>query len=492
LKVGDFADGEDAKEYASLYHLSTVPGILETFDHPSPELVQMMKNEVSAYEQNPGTYWGEENDNTEEGTDDSCQSEAEEEHDLEELRLAEQALQFARKRILRAMTNGDITPGENIVDEAADVERRLAHIRDLIILAEAKEASKEAAKDTDGSQESLVTQEEKVDAEGDGDGNGLSEALPSQPEQRPRSQPEQPPAKPIGVTRPEIRQPSTIKNNPVNSTTQNLDVSTSQYPNIPKSTSHYPNITMSTSRNTPTSISHPNIPTSTPQNSNLSNMISQNPNIPTSIPQYPIIPTNPQYPNIPTSTSQNPNLFNTQNSRATIGSLMGNETFRSNVAPIITPGGNKVYPGPSMDNQQSYKDLVESKKTIEKISLNNMTKPQAASASSEILSSKKRARSSSQAPHHVTLPHLNQPIGGLPLFMQGGHMTSLAHMHFPFPGPPNVQFQRFLGPLHPLSPPPYSDLMHLNGPLPAPNFVNPSQLLYQYGSPFPNPRRGQR
>jgi hypothetical protein len=77
----------------------------------------------------------------------------------------------SRKRILRAMTNGDITPGENIVDEAADVERRLAHIRDLIILAEAKEA----VRDTDGSQESQVTQEEKVDAEGDG--NGLSEVL---------------------------------------------------------------------------------------------------------------------------------------------------------------------------------------------------------------------------------------------------------------------------------------------------------------------------
>ena len=37
-----------------------VPGILETFNHPSPEIVQMMKNEVAAYEQNPGTYWGDE------------------------------------------------------------------------------------------------------------------------------------------------------------------------------------------------------------------------------------------------------------------------------------------------------------------------------------------------------------------------------------------------------------------------------------------------
>ncbi len=66
------------------------------------------------------------------------------------------------------MTNGDITGSENIVDEAADVEKRLAHIRELITLAEAKEA----AKDTDGSNESQVTQEEKV---GRDVGNVLSE-----------------------------------------------------------------------------------------------------------------------------------------------------------------------------------------------------------------------------------------------------------------------------------------------------------------------------
>lgn len=59
-----------------------------------------------------------------------------------------------RKRILRAMTNGDITPDEDIVDEAADVEKRLSYIRELISLEEAKEA----AKDTGGSAE---IQEEK-------------------------------------------------------------------------------------------------------------------------------------------------------------------------------------------------------------------------------------------------------------------------------------------------------------------------------------------
>ena len=56
------------------------------------------------------------------------------------------------------MTNGDLTPGDNIVDEAADVERRLANIRELIMIAEAKEG----ARDTVGSKESQVTQEDKV------------------------------------------------------------------------------------------------------------------------------------------------------------------------------------------------------------------------------------------------------------------------------------------------------------------------------------------
>ena len=56
------------------------------------------------------------------------------------------------------MTNGNLTPGDNIVDEAADVERRLANIRELIVVAEAKEA----AKDANESKKSEVIQEDKV------------------------------------------------------------------------------------------------------------------------------------------------------------------------------------------------------------------------------------------------------------------------------------------------------------------------------------------
>lgn len=55
------------------------------------------------------------------------------------------------------MTNGDLIPSENTVDEAADVERRLAHIRELIAAAEVKEA----AKSTDGSKETRVTTHEE-------------------------------------------------------------------------------------------------------------------------------------------------------------------------------------------------------------------------------------------------------------------------------------------------------------------------------------------
>ena len=73
------------------------------------------------------------------------------------------------------MTNGDLTPDDNIVDEAADVERRLANIRELIIIAEAKEA----ARDTVGSKESQVTQEDKVVVANDVGvvGNGLNEVF---------------------------------------------------------------------------------------------------------------------------------------------------------------------------------------------------------------------------------------------------------------------------------------------------------------------------
>lgn len=80
-----------------------------------------------------------------------------------------------RKRILRAMTNGDLTPGDNIVDEAADVERRLANIRELIMIAEAKEATR----DTVGSKESQLTQEDKVVVANDVGvvGNGLNEVF---------------------------------------------------------------------------------------------------------------------------------------------------------------------------------------------------------------------------------------------------------------------------------------------------------------------------
>ena len=73
------------------------------------------------------------------------------------------------------MTNGDLTPDDNIVDEAADVERRLANIRELIIIAEAKEA----ARDTVGSKESQVTQEDKVVVANDVGvvGNSLNEVF---------------------------------------------------------------------------------------------------------------------------------------------------------------------------------------------------------------------------------------------------------------------------------------------------------------------------
>lgn len=73
------------------------------------------------------------------------------------------------------MTNGDLTPGDNIVDEAADVERRLANIRELIVVAE----TKEAAKDTNGSKDSQVIQEDKVVVANVAGvvGNGLNEVF---------------------------------------------------------------------------------------------------------------------------------------------------------------------------------------------------------------------------------------------------------------------------------------------------------------------------
>ena len=40
--------------------LFRIPDILETFNHPSPELVQMIKNEVAAYELSPEMYWASE------------------------------------------------------------------------------------------------------------------------------------------------------------------------------------------------------------------------------------------------------------------------------------------------------------------------------------------------------------------------------------------------------------------------------------------------
>ncbi len=146
-----------------------------------------------------------------------------------------------------------------------------------------------------------------------------------------------------------------------------------------------------------------------------------------------------------------------------------------------------------MDSQETCKDLIEStEQKIKKISLNNEAGQGLESV--EISISKKRTRNSSQASHNMTLPHPSQPLGGHPLFMPGAQMT-LPHMNFPFTALPNgMQFPGFLGPLHPISPPPFSNMMHFNGPLSAPNLVNPSQLLFQYGSPFPNshPRHGQR
>ena len=314
------------------------------------------------------------------------------------------------------------------------------------------------------------------------------------------SQAEQQPVKPVGVTRPEIRQPPAQK--------PDIPQSAPSYPSIPASTPGNPNIRLSTSQRSciPTSTpQYSEIPVSAPYYPTIPTSTSQNSNIPLSTSQSSCIPSH-QFPNISTTTlhhpivspptSKNPNLSNAapQNPTESLGNIIGQENFssanaqRGIVAHIIAPGSKTVCPETSMGSEQSYKDLVESaKKTIEKISLENMAQHTPQSTSN------KRARSSSQSYHHV--PHPNQPMAGAPVFMQGGHMTSFPQMNFPFPYPPNVQFGGFLGQLQPLLPSPHPDLVRLNGPLSAPaNFLTPAQLLFQYGSPFPDthPRRSQR
>ena len=269
-----------------------------------------------------------------------------------------------------------------------------------------------------------------------------------------------------------------------------IPTSTPQYSEIPVSAPYYPTIPTSTPQNS-------NIPLSTSQSSCIPSFTPQCPNMLTSSHQFPnISTTTPHHPIVSSPTSKNPNLSNAapQNPTESLGNIIGQENFssanaqRGKVAHIIAPGNKTVCPETSMGNEQSYKDLVESaKKTIEKISLENMAQHTPQSTSN------KRARSSSQSYHHV--PHPNLPIAGAPVFMQGGHMTSFPQMNFPFPYPPNVQFGGFLGQLQPLLPSSHPDLVRLNGPLSAPaNLLTPAQLLFQYGSPFPDthPRRSQR
>ena len=327
------------------------------------------------------------------------------------------------------------------------------------------------------------------------------------------TQTEQPPTKPVGVTKPEMRQPPA--RNP------DIPVSAPDHPGIPTSTPQNPNIPLSTSENSciPSSTSqYSNIPTPTSQYLNLPNLTPQDPTISTSAHQFPnISTTTPHCPIVSTPSSLNAHLSNTTpNPTETLGNLISEEKFsstnarESKLARVIAPDDKTVFPGTSIDNQQSYKDLVESaKKTIEKISLENMAQQTSQT------SSNKRLRSSLQSSHHVTLHHSSQSIVGPPMFTPGGHMTSLPPMNFPFPGPSNVRFRGFVGPLQPFLPAPHPDLMHVNGPLsapnlftpapnlltpapnlltPAPNLLTPPQLLFQYGSPFPDshPRRTQR
>ena len=311
---------------------------------------------------------------------------------------------------------------------------------------------------------------------------------------------EERPAKPVGVTKPEIRQPSLGNNSQIN---QNPDILQPthqhplQYPNISTSTLPYPNISMSTSQNS--KILDVSPPTS--ENTVLANVVSQYPKVPTSVQQYPNIPSaTPQCPSVPTSNPLNPKVPNTipQTSTETNTSLGNKQTFtpndtpRSEVTTIVAPDGNKVHPGTSIGNQQAYKDLVQSsKQIIERITAENVAKQKQVSENS----SKKRTHSSLQSSHHVTLPYpSHHPIGRLPLFMHAGHVTPLPPTNFPFQThPSNVQLHGFLGPAPPFPSPAYPELMNLNGPLPAPNLVSPSHLLFQYGSPFPNnhPRRDQ-
>ena len=273
--------------------------------------------------------------------------------------------------------------------------------------------------------------------------------------------------KPVGVTRPEVRRGSP-ENNPIHLTP---DVP-SDIPSIPIPAPQYSIPSPSQNPGTTTS-------TSLLLCSNTSTSTSQYPDIPPSSSSYPDTATSaPQPVNINTI-PQNP----TEITRSPVDNEGSNGVYPG--TSVDNEGSNGVYSGTSVDNQQAYKDLVESaRQRIERISSNNMTQ-----RGIEPVSSWRSTRSSSQA-HHVMLPPSNQPLGHFPFLMHGGHVTPLHHLNVPLPL--NVQF---LGPLHHIpSPHPYSELMHLNGPLSAPNLLNPSQLLYQYGSPFPgnHQRRGQR
>lgn len=345
-------------------------------------------------------------------------------------------------------------------------------------------------------------------------------------------QPEQVPARPVGVTKLEIRQLSiSLNSNAQNSTTQSPDIlalnpqlpgmhsSTPQYPNISTSTALHPDITSSTLGIRSSTPQHTEISTSTPQLSDIPITDVLHPDIPTSNPHYStLLKSTSFYPNPsnPTSAAQIPNNMDVsipkdpnmnRVSPQTLTGKVGGHTIHDVFRPMDQQGtmaNQDVFfpdrPGTSVDNLSPYKDLVESaKKTIEKISLDSKERTEEIKEYSQTIISKKRLRSSSQ-PNHLPLPCPVHPITGLPVLMTGGHVTPLPQMSFPFPGPgigpSNVPFHGFVGPFHPLTPPPFSDLgMQFNGPLSAPSFGQPSHLLFQqYGSPFPNPhgRRAQR
>ncbi|XP_077863560.1 uncharacterized protein LOC102806254 [Saccoglossus kowalevskii] len=122
-------DGDVAKPFLTLYHLSCIPDILKLFKCPAEKLIDALEYEALQFDPEDDYWKGEvvTHEDVKLGADEDVLIDLE--YGLDDLKLLLQVMQFKRKRILKAMISDS---DKHLVNELQFVEQQITDVRNAI------------------------------------------------------------------------------------------------------------------------------------------------------------------------------------------------------------------------------------------------------------------------------------------------------------------------------------------------------------------------